>query len=131
MEKKIFYKTDSLIFKRSRELRNHITHTEMLMWGYLRTRPAGFKFREQHCFHNYIVDFYFLQLKLLIKIDGSIHNRSDVKEYSNERENAIRSPGIEILRFTNKDVLYKPDSVVEKLNCFIQNVLTQKQKGVY
>ncbi len=128
VEKKMFYKANPLIFKRAKELRNNVTHTEMLMWHYLVTRPLGYKFRRQHPFYNYIADFYCHALRLVIEIDGSIHNRADVKEYDKERENIIRSLGIEVLRFTNADVLHRFDFVISSINIWIQNTLTTTQK---
>lgn len=124
----MFYRADAIIFKRAKELRNHVTHAEMIMWGYLRTRPLGQKFRRQHPLYNYIADFYCHSLKLVIEVDGSIHNRPDIKQYDEEREKIIRSLGIEVLRFSNDDVLYEMEIVINSINSFIQDTLTKKQK---
>lgn len=101
---------------------------EMLVWGYLRTRPLGFRFRRQHPLYNYIADFYCLALSLIIEIDGDVHNEPGVKAYDEERKRIIVSLGIQILRFTNNEVLYNLDVVIENTNSFIQNTLTKKQK---
>ncbi|RYD72564.1 MAG: endonuclease domain-containing protein [Sphingobacteriales bacterium] len=124
----MFYKADPLIFERAKELRNNMTHTEMLMWGYLRTRPLGFKFRRQHPFYNYIADFYCHALQLIIEIDGSIHNQIHVVQNDRERNKIIYSLGLNILRFTNDQVLYKMDFVIEHINNCINNLLTKKLK---
>lgn len=130
MEKKMFYNADPLIFKRARELRNNVTHAEMLMWGYLRTRPLGFKFRRQHPFYNFIADFYCHALQLIIEIDGSIHNEPDVKIHDEQREKIIHSLGLQVMRFSNHDILYKLGHVMKTIKKFIHNALTQKQKEV-
>lgn len=128
MEKKIFYKAGPLIFKRAKELRNNLTHTEMLLWGYLRTRPSGFKFRRQHPIAHYIVDFFCYQLKLVIEVDGSIHNIEEVRLIDEEREKSLRSEGLAIIRFTNKEILYELDKVIDTIGAYINNELTKKTK---
>lgn len=128
MEREMFYHADPLIFERAKELRNNMTHTEMMMWGYLRTGPFGCKFRRQHPLYNYIADFYCHSLKLVIEVDGSIHYKEEVKKKDIKRENIIRSLGIEMLRFTNNEVLYKLDVVIITINNFIRDSLTKKIK---
>jgi len=68
---RMFAGADETLFKRAAELKCHLTHTEEILWNYLRTKPLGFKFRRQHSFLNYILDFYCHQLKLVIEIDGT------------------------------------------------------------
>lgn len=128
MKKKMFYKVGPLIFERAKELRNNLTHAEMLLWGYLRTGPSGFKFRRQHPIAGYIADFFCYKLKLVIEVDGSIHNIEEVKMNDEEREKIIRSEGLEIIRFTNKEILYELDKAVSIINTYINNELTKKIK---
>jgi very-short-patch-repair endonuclease len=68
------------LYQRARELRNNSTHTEIILWGYLKAKPLGFKFRRQHPCAIYILDFYCHSLKLVIEVDGSIHQLNEVKE---------------------------------------------------
>jgi len=69
----MFYGASPLIFERAKQLRNQVTHAEMIIWNYLRGNQCGYKFRRQHPVGNFILDFYCHQLKLAIEIDGSIH----------------------------------------------------------
>jgi len=46
IEKKMFYKANPLIFARAKELRNNMTAAEILLWGYLKTDPFGYKFSD-------------------------------------------------------------------------------------
>jgi imidazole glycerol-phosphate synthase subunit HisF len=73
MKRKMFSGADKLLFEKAAALRSRQTFAEELLWNYLRTKPLGFKFRRQHSFSNYILDFYCHALNLVIEVDGSIH----------------------------------------------------------
>ncbi len=73
------YGASHLIFKRAEELRNFCTPEEEIVWIYLSGNKLGVKFRRQHPLLFYLADFYCHEVKLVIEIDGSVHNKSDVK----------------------------------------------------
>jgi len=73
------YGASNLIFQRAEELRKYPTHEEAIIWGYLSGSQLGIKFRRQHPIFLYVADFYCHSLKLVIEIDGGIHEKSDVK----------------------------------------------------
>ncbi len=50
MKKEMFYSAVAPIFHNARELRSQPTDAERILWGYLRTKPKGLKFRRQHPF---------------------------------------------------------------------------------
>ncbi len=83
------YGASKLIFQRAEELRKSPTHEEEIVWGYLSKNKLGVKFRRQHPIFLYIADFYCHSLKLVIEIDGGIHNTKDVKINDAERQNHI------------------------------------------
>lgn len=103
------------LFKRAAELRGQQTHAEEILWNYLRTKPLGFKFRRQHPFSNYIVDFYCHQLKLVLEVDGPIHQKEEVKQADEIRESHLKDHGLSILRFTNDEIKTKPEEVISRL----------------
>jgi len=71
----------------------------------LRNRKIlGFKFRRQHPLDKYIADFYSHEAKLIIEIDGGIHNQLDSIEYDKNRSYELEELGIKVLRFTNEEV---------------------------
>jgi cyclase len=119
MEKKMFYKANPLIFKRAKELRNNITPAEMVLWNYLRTKPLGYKFRRQHPLGIYIADFFCYKLKLVIEVDGSIHNNEIVKQNDKERQKLIESEGIRVIRFTNSEITKQLEMVIEKIKTLL------------
>ena len=72
------------------------------MWEFLKGNQLDFRFRRQHPLLFYIADFYCNQLKLVIEIDGSIHNKEDVKINDARRQSEIEELGITVMQFTNE-----------------------------
>jgi very-short-patch-repair endonuclease len=72
---RMFAGAEHLLFKRAAELRKQQTYAEEVLWGYLHSKPFGFKFRRQHPYLHYILDFCCHQRKLAIEIDGIIHEK--------------------------------------------------------
>ncbi len=70
----------------------------------------------------YIADFYCHELKLVIEIDGSIHNLKEVMEKYKPRQDEIISFGIKIIRFTNKEILADIESVINKVLSLIKEL---------
>lgn len=111
MEKKIFYKASPLLSGMAKELHNHVTNAEMLLWGYLRTKPDGFKFRRQHPLGIFIADFYCHRLKLAIEIGGS-HKIKEVAEHDRYRQRLIEEDGISVVQFTNEQIETDLENVI-------------------
>ncbi len=61
------------IFEIANKLRLKRTKEEIKLWEYLKTKPQGFRFRQQHPFNKYVLDFYCHQAQLSIEIDGINH----------------------------------------------------------
>ena len=91
------------IFKKAEMLRNKMTTSEEKMWNFLKKKPLGFKFRRQHPFGAYILDFYCHAKRLSIEIDGK--NHSYQYDYDKERTNFINSLLVEEIRFQNEEVM--------------------------
>ena len=115
----MFYKANPLIFARAKDLRNHTTHPEIVLWGFLKTKPYGYKFRRQHPLGIYIADFFCFKLKLVIEVDGGIHNDNDVKINDGERQKIIESDNIKVIRFSNEEVMKNLETVIVKVNLTI------------
>jgi len=111
----MFYGASPEIFERAKELRNNLTPSEFKLWGYLRKNINGFKFRRQHPIDKFIADFYCHKAKLVIEIDGEIHNSSEQKEYDLGRTADIEYFGIKVIRFTNKEVQGNIEEVICKI----------------
>ena len=107
-----------LILKKAEELRNKMTHAEELLWNYLKTNEWGYKFRRQHPLFMYVADFYCHQLKLIIEVDGSIHEVEDVKRNDIIRENHLKDLGLKIIRLKNNDVINHVENVLVQIKIY-------------
>jgi very-short-patch-repair endonuclease len=100
--------------ERRKLLRNNSTMAEVKLWNELKGRKAGgLKFRRQQGVGTYILDFYCPELKLGVELDGNSHEMK--QEYDKERTLFLNSQGIEVLRFTNVQVLSHVTSVVNEI----------------
>jgi very-short-patch-repair endonuclease len=90
---------------RARDLRKRQTHAEAALWQYLRaSRLDGFRFRRQHRIDRYFADFACVSLKLVIELDGKVHDEDDQQLNDYHRQQAIESLGWSVLRFSNDQV---------------------------
>lgn len=106
-----------LINGRAKELRTNQTITEKLLWYQLRNRQVNnLKFRRQHPIGSYIVDFYCFEAKLVIEVDGDSH--LDQVEYDLQRTHWLEEQGLRVLRFTNEEVYFNLDGVIEAIAKF-------------
>jgi len=97
----------------ARALRRAQTDAERALWQHLRgNRLQGHKFRRQHPYGRYILDFVCLEARLVIELDGSQHQDSPTDR---ERDAWLEAQGFQILRFWNHEVLTQPDAVLERL----------------
>lgn len=115
----MFYGASNLIFEKAKVLRNNMTHAELVLWEYLRTHPLGFKFRRQHPLGIFIVDFYCHKLKLVIEVDGNIHDSEEAQNRDKEREVAIVRDGLKMMRFKNDEVLKESQIVFQKIELLL------------
>ena len=120
MKRTMFKGAEKGIFERARELRNRSTHAEEILWSYLKCKPLGYKFRRQHPYSNYILDFYCHSMKLVIEVDGSIHEKADIIENDLIRQKALEDNGMVVLRFTNESILNELEDVINEIDQFLQ-----------
>lgn len=98
-------------------LRKNATPEEVKLWGYLKERPQGYKFRRQHPFNDYVLDFYCHHARLSIEIDGYMHKMQE--EYDKDRTSVINTYDISEIRFTNEDILHDFKKVKETIDSFL------------
>jgi very-short-patch-repair endonuclease len=101
---------------RARLLRKKATEAERILWRHLRNRNfAGHKFRRQHLFDRYILDFYCPAAKLAIELDGGGHNYRVGQIRDEMRSELLARGGITVLRFWNHQVRQELDSVLQAI----------------
>ncbi len=102
--------------EQARKLRQKITAAETAIWNELRNRNfLGLKFRRQQIIDGFIVDFYCEQAKFVVEIDGSVHDTTEQQSYDDHRNKVFNAKGISVIRFSNDEVIFKIDSVLDKL----------------
>jgi very-short-patch-repair endonuclease len=89
----------------ARLMRHAPTAAEAVAWELLRgRRMRGLKFRRQQILGGFIVDFYCSELRLIVEIDGLIHDEPDRQVPDLRRSEALQRRGFRILRVRNADL---------------------------
>lgn len=95
----------------AREKRHDPTPAEEILWERLRREQVkGTHFRRQHVVERFIVDFYCSQARLVVEVDGPVHDYTPEEDAI--RQEYLESLGLRIVRFTNEQVLQEADTVI-------------------
>jgi very-short-patch-repair endonuclease len=96
------------------QMRREMTASERLLWQHLRAnRLGGLHFRRQQIIDGFIADFFCHAAKLVVELDGGVHE--DRQEYDAERDRRLSTHGLHILRFTNSELKNNLPSVLHKI----------------
>jgi very-short-patch-repair endonuclease len=107
-------KIDSVKVQRAKQLRSNMTPEEQVLWQHLRAnRLDGWHFRRQQIIDGFIVDFYCHKVGLVIELDGPIH--ANQVEHDVERDNALSSRGLQVVRVKNKQIVQDIESVLARI----------------
>jgi very-short-patch-repair endonuclease len=88
-----------------------------VLWEFLRMKKTGHNIRRQHIIGEYIADFVCLPKKVVIEVDGKIH---DINKKADElRTSRLNELGYEVIRFTNDEVLNFPSNVAGKIKEYL------------
>ena len=101
------------------ELKKNPTEAESILWSYLKNKKTGYKIRRQHVIDDFIVDFVCLTKKLVIEVDGKIHDQQKVSD--EVRTIRLNVKGYQVTRFMNDEVLENPESVAERIKIILDN----------
>jgi methylmalonyl-CoA mutase cobalamin-binding domain/chain len=94
--------------------RSQPTEAEAALWEIVKSKKLeGFKFRRQHIIGSYITDLVCLDRRLVIEIDGLIHQLPENNENDKVRTKWLEEKGFKVIRFTNEEVLNKTDEVID------------------
>ena len=104
--------------KLQRVLRRNMTDAERKLWQKLRGNQLDVKFRRQHPFENYILDFVCLPLALVVEVDGGQH--IEQAEHDAQRTALLETAGFQVLRFWNNQILNELDAVLEVIRVTIE-----------
>jgi len=100
----------------ARELRQVETETEKILWNALRgKRLNGLKFRRQHPYEHYVLDFFCVEHQLIVELDGSVHDVLDQAAYDEERTSFLNEHGLRVIRFRNEEVKKSLPNVLQTI----------------
>jgi cyclase len=122
----MFEGASHLVFEHAKRLRNNMTEAERVLWMHLRDGLNGSKFRRQHPIGNYIADFFCHKAKLIIELDGSIHNNEEVRNNDKQRQEDLQLLGYGIIRFNNDEVFKDIENVLNQIKEKVNNIINNK-----
>ncbi len=111
-----------------RKLRKNQTEAEKKLWAVLRKRQlSGAKFKRQFPIGRYILDFFSPEYRLGIEANGGGHYEDGGRQRDKIRTRELSKLGIEILRFSDLDILNNIEGVWET----IRQTLDNKRKNSF
>jgi very-short-patch-repair endonuclease len=118
----------SILMRVARANRQHLTSAEKRLWGALRgSNLDGWKFRRQMVIDKFIVDFCCPERKLIVELDGSIHDPREAQIADALRTEHLMALGYQVIRFRNEHVLENLPEVLIALRKTLQKSQTTTQ----
>ncbi len=125
-----FFTTNPELWKvlqdRVLEMRKNPTNGEKIMWDLLRRNTTEYHFRRQHIVDRFIADFICVEKKLIVEVDGDIHDYKKAED--KERTKILNQLGFEIVRFSNDEIIKNREdifqSIILKLNSISSEALS-------
>ena len=120
----------SVLKEKAKEMRNKPTEAEKMLWNVLSNKGIeNYKFRRQHIVGEYIVDFICLEKRLIVEVDGAVHNDVSQIEHDKQRTEWLESKGFKVIRFTNNQVLSDFFNTIEKIRKGLNTILVAPPSG--
>ena len=110
---------DNSQLETARRLRSEMTPHERKLW-FLFLCKYPVKIYKQRIIGRFIVDFYCASAKLVIEVDGSQHYEPQGIAHDTERSQFLTALGLEVLRFSNRDIDRDFRGVCEQIDITIQ-----------
>jgi very-short-patch-repair endonuclease len=112
----MYFGAKSQLILMARELRKEMTQAEEILWARLRKKQLdGAIFRRQHPIDIFIVDFYYHKSKLVIEVDGKIHETPEQSERDENRTYELENFELKVIRFTNEEVTQDIENVIKTI----------------
>ena len=119
-DNEMFYGASAEIFRIAEVLRKNMTPAEVELWEALKgNKLNSTKFRRQHPISQFIVDFYCHKYRLVIELDGSVHELEDQKERDEGREAMLKDLGLIVIRFSNMEVKNNLNQVLTTISDYL------------
>jgi very-short-patch-repair endonuclease len=99
----------------ARQQRRAMSPPEVKLWALLRRSPGGVRFRRQHPIGPYVADFYCPAAKLVIEIDGLVHDFAGPARRGEARNDYMRKLGFNLVRIPAVDIFKDATAVAQSL----------------
>lgn len=106
----------------SRKNKANATLAEQALWNQIRGNALGTRVLRQRIIGDYIVDFLIPYYNLVVEVDGGYHSEREQHEDDLLRSETLNKMGLYVTRFTNEQVLYDTDYVVNKIKEIINSI---------
>jgi len=129
LNKTMYFNAKPATIEAARILRKRMTQCEELLWEKLnRKQICGLRFRRQHPIDIFIADFYCHEVRLVVELDGEIHEKK--KEYDIGRSAEMGKFDIHVIRFSNKQILNRIDEVTKEIEKVVADRLKSPPWGI-
>ena len=122
-------KIPDIIKEASKNLRNSMTKSEVILWQYIKSWKLWVKFLRQKPIYVFsennwldrflIPDFYCYEKKLIIEIDWSIHNLEEILNLDIEKEKLLNNLWYRVIRIKNEEINNNIKTVLLKIKQYI------------
>lgn len=99
----------------AKALRKTLSKPEVYLWQRLRGRAGEERWRKQHPCGPYVLDFFNVEARLCVEIDGFAHDLGDRPRRDEERDRWLAREGIKVVRIAAADLLKVPDEVAQSV----------------
>lgn len=114
IDKSMYFGAKPETFEAAKILRKNMTYHEKLLWERLKLKQINsVRFRRQHPIDFFIADFYCHEARLVVELDGEVHNNQ--REYDDGRSAEMERYFIKVLRFKNSDIEENIENVVKSI----------------
>ncbi|WP_112661759.1 endonuclease domain-containing protein [Microvirga flavescens] len=99
----------------AKQQRREPTRAEEAVWQVLRAGRLGFKFKRQVPIGIYTVDFVCLEKRLVVEVDGPLHENDEQRLKDERRDLWLMPQGFEILRLPSGLVIGSVEIAAQRI----------------
>jgi very-short-patch-repair endonuclease len=113
----------------ARKLRREMSYPEVMLWQRLRGKALGCNFRKQHPIGPYVADFCCLSVRLVVEVEGAVHDGEARAAHDDRRESFIIHNGFRVLRVAATDVQRDIEAVIAAIVALAEAPLHRPSDG--
>jgi len=122
-------KTSRTLVEQARKYRKQPTAAEDLLWDRLRANQLGVRVRRQQPLGPFIADFFIPAARLVVEIDGPVHDTRDQRQRDAERQQRLEAAGLHVLRFRNDAILKDMEAVLVEIRAAVARLVAARREA--